>query len=217
MTRLTSACTGPSQATLASAGEARRYTSGNKCEPGKLESQVRKSRYFIVFAAITPAIIYMLWFVVKNDQQLSTDAGLWGTFGDFVGGLINPLIAYFAFYWLTQSVLIQKTELSETKDALIAAQLAQQEQASTALKAAALQSLSIRLNAINQEISFEQDILKFIISEAQRNGQQYTVMLPDGNQEKPLKAIPEIQNRLNELARKQNELIKSVEQLEVNT
>ncbi|MFC3359026.1 hypothetical protein ACFSKY_13560 [Azotobacter chroococcum] len=154
---------------------------------------------------------------MKNDQQLSTDAGLWGTFGDFVGGLINPLIAYFAFYWLTQSVLIQKTELSETKDALIAAQLAQQEQASTALKAAALQSLSIRLNAINQEISFEQDILKFIISEAQRNGQQYTVMLPDGNQEKPLKAIPEIQNRLNELARKQNELIKSVEQLEVNT
>ncbi|TWH64818.1 hypothetical protein LX59_02166 [Azomonas agilis] len=182
----------------------------------KLESEVKRSRYFIVFAAITPAIIYMLWFAVKNDQQLSTDAGLWGTFGDFVGGLINPLIAYFAFYWLTQSVLIQKTELSETKNALVAAQYAQQKQASTALKAATLQSLSIRLNAINQEISFEQDILKFVISEAQRNGSHYTVMLPNGEQKLPGKAIPEIHDRLDALKTKQAKLMQAVEQLQVD-
>lgn len=181
----------------------------------KLESQVKQSRWFIVFAAITPAIIYMLWFVVKNDQHLSTDAGVWGTFGDFVGGLINPLIAYFAFYWLTQSVLIQKTELSETKDALVAAQKAQQKQANTALKAATLQSLSIRLSAINQEISFEQDILKFVISEAQRQGTQYSVMLPNGEQKLPNKAIPEIHARLDKLKTKQTNLMQAVEQLEV--
>lgn len=182
----------------------------------KIESQVNRARYFIVFAAVIPVVIYMFWFVVKNGQGLSVDAGVWGTFGDFVGGLINPLIAYFAFYWLTQSVLIQKTELSETKDALVSAQEAQHKQAVVALKAASLQSFSIRLRAINQEILFEQDILKFVISESQRNGSQYTVMLPSGDQKLPKHAMPEIHSRLEKLRIKQQELMRAVEQLEAS-
>ncbi|MDI1229541.1 MAG: hypothetical protein PSU93_00120 [Methylobacter sp.] len=42
--------------------------------------------------------------ILKNEdwwnvfQNLSKDTGNWGTFGDYVGGILNPVIAAFAFY-----------------------------------------------------------------------------------------------------------------------
>ena len=50
----------------------------------------------------------LAWFWGFNKQALSTDSSVWGAFGDFVGGILNPVIAYLAFYWLTRSVIIQK-------------------------------------------------------------------------------------------------------------
>lgn len=80
--------------------------------------------------ALVPGI-YLVWFYFFNQQIISTDSSNWGAFGDFFGGVLNPLIALLAFYWLTQSVLIQKTELSETQKVLKETEKAQKEQALT--------------------------------------------------------------------------------------
>ena len=80
--------------------------------------------------ALIPTV-YLVWFYFINNLPLSTDSSIWGTFGDFIGGILNPLIALLAFYWLTQSVLIQKTELSETQKVLKETEKAQKEQALT--------------------------------------------------------------------------------------
>ncbi|HAS6231331.1 TPA: hypothetical protein I7179_23250 [Vibrio vulnificus] len=98
--------------------------------------------------ALIPAV-YLIWFYFVNHQPLATDSSIWGTFGDFVGGILNPLIALLAFYWLTQSVLIQKTELSETQKVLKETEKAQKEQALTQEKKRFEDTFFSLLNQLN--------------------------------------------------------------------
>ncbi len=52
--------------------------------------------------------------ILKNEdwwnvfQNLSKDTGNWGTFGDYVGGILNPVIAAFAFYLIAKTYELQK-------------------------------------------------------------------------------------------------------------
>lgn len=94
----------------------------------EFEKSVKKSRFFVAVLFVITIAGYFIWFFAIQNQSLSTDSSVWGTFGDFVGGLLNPLIAYSAFYWLTVSVIVQKQELAETKQALIDSSKAQEEQ-----------------------------------------------------------------------------------------
>ncbi|EEZ80896.1 hypothetical protein HUO05_25700 (plasmid) [Vibrio alginolyticus] len=98
--------------------------------------------------ALIPTV-YLVWFYFINNLPLSTDSSIWGTFGDFIGGILNPLIALLAFYWLTQSVLIQKTELSETQKVLKETEKAQKEQALTQEKKRFEDTFFSLLNQLN--------------------------------------------------------------------
>jgi len=71
--------------------------------------------YIALFALMVP-VAYMAWFL-HLDQSISVKTGDWGTFGDFVGGVLNPLAAFCALIMLTLSVTIQKDELSKVTDA----------------------------------------------------------------------------------------------------
>lgn len=97
----------------------------------ELEQQISRSKLLIGSLIVLLPSIYFVWFYLLNDVPLSPTAASWGTFGDYIGGILNPLVAFSAFIWLTRSVLIQKTELEDTKLALVASQKAQQEQANT--------------------------------------------------------------------------------------
>lgn len=98
--------------------------------------------------ALIPAV-YLIWFYFVHNLPLSTDSSIWGTFGDFIGGILNPLIALLAFYWLTQSVLIQKTELGETQKVLKETEKAQKEQALTQEKKRFEDTFFSLLNQLN--------------------------------------------------------------------
>lgn len=65
-----------------------------------------------------PIAYYLWWHVYAELPKNVTDPGGWGTFGDFVGGLLNPIVAFLALFWLTRSIQIQRTELRETRLAL---------------------------------------------------------------------------------------------------
>lgn len=43
----------------------------------------------------------------------------WGQLGDFIGGILNPIVAGAALFWLTQSVRLQKEELAETRAEMV--------------------------------------------------------------------------------------------------
>lgn len=56
----------------------------------------------------------------------------WGQLGDYIGGLLNPLVAGFALLALVASVRLQKAELAATREELKESRQAMQEQAKTA-------------------------------------------------------------------------------------
>lgn len=50
--------------------------------------------------------------------SLSGNGDTWGTFGDYIGGILNPTIAALALYWLISSIKLQIIELKETNKSL---------------------------------------------------------------------------------------------------
>lgn len=83
-----------------------------------LEQALFRTKIFVFGVVIIIPLIYGYYLGFDSQQSLSRNGAHWGTFGDFVGGILNPIVALCAFYWLTQSVLIQKTELSTTQTIL---------------------------------------------------------------------------------------------------
>ncbi|OUD68818.1 hypothetical protein BTN60_13960 [Vibrio parahaemolyticus] len=118
-------------------------------ETADLTKTIKRSKNLAFFLIVAIPTTYLVWFYFVNNQSFSTDSSMWGTFGDFVGGLLNPLIALLAFYWLTQSVLIQKTELSETQNVLRETEKAQKEQALTQEKKRFEDTFFSLLNQLN--------------------------------------------------------------------
>ncbi len=66
----------------------------------------------------------------QNGWSKNPDA--WGQLGDYIGGLLNPLVACFALIALVASVRLQKAELAATREELKESKQAMQEQAKIA-------------------------------------------------------------------------------------
>lgn len=80
----------------------------------KLKQQMFYSKLIVGGIITTVLILYFSNFHVS----VSIDNADWGTFGDFFGGILNPIIASFALYWLITSVNLQIQELKKTNEAL---------------------------------------------------------------------------------------------------
>jgi|GEM_PF-6568013 len=94
----------------------------------QLDARVRIWKRVLFGVAACLVGVYLVYFGLILGQNAATDADKWGQFGDFVGGLLNPIVAFAAFFWLTESVKLQKQELADTRAELKAAALAQQQQ-----------------------------------------------------------------------------------------
>ncbi|RYE42625.1 MAG: hypothetical protein EOP24_31900 [Hyphomicrobiales bacterium] len=114
----------------------------------KLQQEIDAWKFCISGVACIALIWFAYWFVALNGQQLSDKIEHWGQFGDFMGGLMNPLVAFAAFFWLTRSVQLQKRELEETRRALEESSAAQQQQAEQGRVAVRLDAL-VAAHAMN--------------------------------------------------------------------
>jgi large-conductance mechanosensitive channel len=77
-------------------------------------------------------------------KNLSKDTGSWGTFGDYIGGILNPVIAAFAFYLIAKTYELQKRELEVTRNS-------QKKQIKLAALTALLNSNFTRINLLESE------------------------------------------------------------------
>jgi hypothetical protein len=95
--------------------------------------------------------------ILKNEnwpdifKNLSKDTGSWGTFGDYVGGLLNPVIAAFAFYLIAKTYELQKRELEATRSLLKVSTDAQKEQIKLAALTALLNSNLMRIGMLESK------------------------------------------------------------------
>ena len=131
-----------------------------------LSLAIRKSHRTVSGLALLAVSSYIAWFWLVRKQGLSDQPEVWGQFGDYIGGLLNPLVAYAAFYWLTRSVSLQKQELAETRAALEETSASQERQASSAHTSVRVAALSSLISSIMGEVQIHRQHIQFILDQA---------------------------------------------------
>ena len=178
-------------------------------EQEKLNREIKVSRWVAISLLFLLLTAYFLHFSlipnILRDHPIFPlgAADTWGQFGDFVGGLLNPVIAAFALYWLTKSVKIQHIELAESRKALTDAARAQEKQVEESKKMARINALNTLITTLSADISSIRENIS-IVSEPLNKGSSY-LRNPLGNSisrpeaEKLLKDLQtSLQNRLDQ-------------------
>lgn len=143
-----------------------------KVEEGikEMNDQVRKWKIGVISYLIFVFLIYFFWFGIVQKSSLSPENSAWGQAGDFIGGMLNPVVALAAFFWLTKGVQYQKEELANTYTALAAASIAQKKQADNSDVALRLEVLSSLINSKAAEINFRIAEMQFLTSQLPGQG-----------------------------------------------
>ncbi|HFD31885.1 MAG TPA: hypothetical protein ENJ28_04115 [Gammaproteobacteria bacterium] len=154
------------------------------------EWKINRYRTFVQISAFIIIAIYMLnffpWSVFTGNfpQKLfSSDQAIWGQFGDYVGGVLNPIMAFAAFYLLTISIHIQQTELSKTTKALEASEksqiksaLAQADQAKLMWRTTQLTGINTIMQSVITNIELAREEIRYLQEQLKSNdGKIYTL------------------------------------------
>ncbi|MEW6022722.1 MAG: hypothetical protein AB1807_11350 [Pseudomonadota bacterium] len=118
-----------------------------------LDNRISLSKWLIVGSGLILPSIYFVWFSYHS-IPISIDSGDWGTLGDFIGGILNPLIAFSAFYWLTRSVRIQKEELGQTRATLDETLDAQSAQIKISALTALISSATSEIDVLHTRLTY---------------------------------------------------------------
>ncbi|NOV28698.1 hypothetical protein DDY07_02880 [Methylomonas sp. ZR1] len=117
---------------------------GEELKMRKSEANVFKTKEMIVIYAIF-FFVFASYFINFNDQ-VSKDTQVWGAFGSYIGGILSPIVAVFAFYLICKTYELQKDELEKTRQLLQQSTDAQEKN----IKLAALtQFININLERIS--------------------------------------------------------------------
>ena len=80
--------------------------------------------------AVGVLVVIAVWFFYLRSFGpfgLSTDQAVWGQFGDFVGGVINPFLTFLSLIALLMTVKLQADQLSAAREELEEARQAQRD------------------------------------------------------------------------------------------
>lgn len=88
-------------------------TSNKTPVPQKLASEhLLMAAYWIVAIVIIAALAILLgYFHAFGGHKMSADPSDWGAFGDYVGGLINPLVGIGTVTLIFLTLMLQRKEL----------------------------------------------------------------------------------------------------------
>lgn len=98
------------------------------------DEEIRLRRLRVVtywlFALVAAVVIVVMWLYLARVSGSPFDGKAdAGQFGDYMGGLLNPIVALFALAALFESLNVQRQELAETREELRETRLAAQRQA----------------------------------------------------------------------------------------
>lgn len=143
-------------------------------------------------------LIYAWWFWKAG---ISSNPERWGQFGDYVGGLLNPIVALAALYLLSWSVRIQRQELQSAQEAL-------HSQADSTKTTVRLNAITIYIGFIDGQIMLKQREL-----EQQKNTLNLADLRTVLNRPLILEAIDQLNNAISDLEAKKKTYLREVERL----
>jgi large-conductance mechanosensitive channel len=123
----------------------------NSSQTNQIDSEKEVNTKQVVLIIFLIVLVVVGTYFFKFHFQLSDNNEVWGTFGDYVGGILNPIIAAFAFYLIAKSYELQRRELGETSKLLKVSTDAQEMQIKVAALTALLNSNLTRINMIEFE------------------------------------------------------------------
>lgn len=80
-----------------------------------------------ISAIVVMAVVFILYFS-NFTGKFTSQPEYWGTFGDFVGGTLNPILSFFALMALLITIILQNRELEVTREEMTQSRLTAQEQ-----------------------------------------------------------------------------------------
>lgn len=72
--------------------------------------------YYIVLGFVVTVVAFYVYHF--NNYHFSIDPSDWGVFGDFFGGTLNPLLAFFSFMLLLLNLKLQREQLDNAEEQL---------------------------------------------------------------------------------------------------
>lgn len=178
-----------------------------------LEKHAHRSLWGIGFFTF---LMLFAYFVKFSGYGFSGKQEDWGVFGDYVGGLLNPVISLAALYWLTRSIVLQKRELQESREALRETAFSQSQQAKSSEIAAKFQLLSIELEIISAQLAVGVNYQLQLLGDLK--GSDLEQKIYDRKCElRPVKEIlEEVQKEISRLTLKRESILRSAEKLAPN-
>lgn len=124
----------------------------NTDKPDEEEKTVLNFIATIVGLALAIIFVAVFLYFLKFRGQLSNDQAVWGAFGDFVGGIANPVLSFFSLVALLITLVLQRKELSYTRKELEMTR-EELERSATANETAA-KAAEIQLEKLQQQNNF---------------------------------------------------------------
>ncbi|MHC8361756.1 putative phage abortive infection protein [Pseudomonas sp. LS2P72] len=81
--------------------------------------------WILAFATGVVGMVFAFYFTEFNGEFSSQNAD-WGTFGDFIGGTLNPILSFLGLIALLLTIVLQSKELESTRKELERSALAQE-------------------------------------------------------------------------------------------
>lgn len=131
-----------------------------------------KSLNWILVVAILLFIGLLVIYYFNIFPLDATEKGTWGTFGDFIGGTLNPLFALFSLFAIIYTIKIQteelelsREELEATRKELEGSRIAQQEQSESLKLQNQATKVQIFENTFFQLLNQHNEYLDLLIKE----------------------------------------------------
>ena len=168
-------------------------------------------RYFTI-RAILPILICVsfAYWVYFGDRPFGNSPAEWGAFGDFFGGIFNPLVALAAFGLLYRSVSIQRKELGRTTQALKDANESHSEQVELGRLSCEIERLKLQFQKVDTALTAAYNYRNTIIEKGTISGLAAKVLDASGQIKQAPELLEEVNNQIYDLDSKAQGLIDAI-------
>ena len=87
------------------------HTKSSGKKPGHVSARKSDKAWILVCAAALAYAVALLWYSATFGSRISDSQAIWGQFGDFIGGAVNPLIGLATAVLLYLAYQVQRREL----------------------------------------------------------------------------------------------------------